>query len=247
MPGVTTYDPGVPSWVDLASPDREASLRFYEELFGWDAHDQGEHMGHYTMMRKEGRLVAGISNAQQPGPPQWAVYVNVDDADAVANAVTEAGGTVVFGPMDVMDEGRMVVFRDTTGALCAGWQPAHHKGAELVNEGGAFCWNELSTSDLAASKDFYGRVFGWSWGGVPEYAEAQAGGRAVAGVAPLRTPSDAADSWLVYFGADDVDAAARRAAELGARVLVEPTDIPGTGRFSVLADPQGAAFALFKG
>ena len=60
-------------------------------------------------------------------------------------------------------------------------------------------------------------------------------------------PAEVPDNWLVYFGTDDVDTDTKRAADLGATVIVEPTDIPGTGRFAVLMDPQGAAFALFKG
>jgi len=60
-------------------------------------------------------------------------------------------------------------------------------------------------------------------------------------------PAEAPDSWTVYFGSTDVDEETKKATELGAAVLVEPTDIPGTGRFALLMDPQGAAFALFKG
>jgi uncharacterized protein len=60
-------------------------------------------------------------------------------------------------------------------------------------------------------------------------------------------PSDVPDHWLVYFGSADVDADAKKAAELGGTVAVEPTDIPGMGRFAVLLDPQGAAFAIYKG
>jgi predicted enzyme related to lactoylglutathione lyase len=52
--------------------------------------------------------------------------------------------------------------------------------------------------------------------------------------------------WLAYLGTDDVDASTARAKELGATVFVEPADIPGVGRFSVLQDPAGATFALFK-
>jgi predicted enzyme related to lactoylglutathione lyase len=64
---------------------------------------------------------------------------------------------------------------------------------------------------------------------------------------PEALPAEVPDSWTVYFGSGDVDGDVKRAADLGASVLVEPTDIPGTGRFAVLADPQGATFALFKG
>jgi predicted enzyme related to lactoylglutathione lyase len=107
----------------------------------------------------------------------------------------------------------------------------------------------LSTSDLAQSKAFYSEVFGWTWGGSDQYAEAQVNGRTIAGAMPRPpdVPAQVPDSWLVYFGADDVDGKAKKATEMGATLIVEPTDIPDTGRFAVLIDPQGAAFALFKG
>jgi len=91
-------------------------------------------------------------------------------------------------------------------------------------------------------------VFGWSWGGTPEYAEAQVNGRTVAGVMPRPAgmPSEAPDSWLVYFGTPDVDVAADKAKGSGAVVVAGPADIPGAGRFAVLVDPQGAVFALFS-
>jgi predicted enzyme related to lactoylglutathione lyase len=160
-----------------------------------------------------------------------------------------AGGTIIVAPMDVMTAGRMAIFADTTGAVIATWQPRDHTGAQLVNEPGAFIWNELSTSDLSKSKEFYTNVFGWGWGGSDEYAEAQVASRTIAGVIPRpkEMPAEVPDNWLVYFGSSDADGDTSRAVEMGATVVVQPTDIPGTGRFSVLLDPQGAAFGLFKG
>ncbi len=52
--------------------------------------------------------------------------------------------------------------------------------------------------------------------------------------------------WLVYFAVDDTDAKAKKAGELGAKTIAPPCDIPGTGRFAILQDPQGAAFAIIK-
>ena len=74
-------------------------------------------------------------------------------------------------------------------------------------------------------------------------------GRTIAGMMPRRAdmPSGMPDNWLVYFGAAGVDADAARAAGHGASVIAGPTDIPGTGRFAVLTDPEGAAVALFQG
>ena len=249
MPEASKYDHGVPSWIDIGTPDLAAGLRFYQDLFGWDAQDMGEEAGHYTIVSKNGRQVAALSTAQDPGPPRWTTYINVDDIDDIAKRVESAGGTVVVPPMDVMSAGRMAIFADTTGAVIAAWQPGEHKGAQLINEPGAFTWSELSTLDLAKSKAFYSEVFGWGWGGSDEYAEPQVDGRTIGGVMPRRPdmPPEVPDSWLVYFGSDDVDAQAKKASDKGATVVVQPTDIPNTGRFAVLIDPQGAAFALFKG
>jgi predicted enzyme related to lactoylglutathione lyase len=249
MSEMTRYEHGVPSWVDIGTTDLAAGMAFYSELFGWTGQDMGEDAGHYTIVSKNGKQVAAISPAQDAGPPRWTVYVNVDDADAVTKIVEAAGGTVIVPPMDVMSAGRMAIFQDTTGAFIAVWQAGDHLGADLVNEQGSLVWEELSTSDLEKSKAFYTAVFGWGWGGSDEYAEAQVNGRTVAGVMPRPEgmPAEVPDHWLVYFGSDDVDEDAKRAGGLGATVVVDPMDIPNTGRFAVLVDPQGAMFALFKG
>lgn len=248
MPEMTRYSHGVPSWVDMGTTDLPAALRFYTELFGWEGQDMGEETGHYTIVSRNGKQVAAISPAQDPGPPRWTSYINVDDIDAVVKTVPDAGGQIVFGPMDVMTQGRMAIFTDATGAFIAAWQPGDHLGAQLVNETGALCWNELTTSDLAKAKSFYGPVFGWSFGGADEYAEAQVDGRSVAGLMPrpAELPAEVPDHWLPYFGVDDVDASTEQAKSLGATLVFGPADIPGTGRFSTLVDPQGAVFAIFS-
>lgn len=248
MPEMTGYIHGVPSWVDIGTTDLGAALAFYGELLGWQGQDMGEEAGHYTIVTRAGKQVAAISPAQDPGPPRWTTYINVDDVDAVTKTVGDAGGQVVFGPMDVMTQGRMAIFADPTGAFVAAWQPRDHIGAQLVNETGALCWNELSTSDLGRAKTFYGAVFGWTFGGSDEYAEAQVDGRTVAGLMPrpAEMPSEVPDHWLPYFGVDDVDASVEQARSLGGSVVFGPADIPGTGRFAALVDPQGAAFAIFS-
>lgn len=248
MAEMTRYEHGVPSWVDMGAPDPQAALAFYGELLGWTGQDMGEEAGHYTIASRNGKMVAAISPAQQPGPPWWSTYINVDDVDQVTKKAEAAGGEVIVAPMDVMTAGRMAIYRDTTGAFISAWQPRDHLGAQLVDEPGAFTWCELATSDLEKSKRFYGDVFGWGWGGAPGYAEAQVSGRTIAGVMPRleMIPAEVPDNWLVYFGASDVDTDAAKAQSLGASQLVEPTDIPNMGRFAVFLDPQGAAFALYK-
>jgi len=233
----------------MGAPDYKAALSFYSQLFGWAGQDMGEEAGHYHMVTKGGRLVAGIGPAQDSGPPRWTMYINVDDVDSIAKAVEAAGGRVLAAPMDVMTAGRMTVFADSTGAVASAWQAKDHAGAQLVNEPGSFTWSELHSSDVEKSKEFYSEVFGWGWGGAPEYAEVQVNGRSIAGLMARQPgmPDVVPDNWLIYFGSADVDADSQKAKELGATIVVPPTDIPNMGRFSVLIDPQGGSFAIFQG
>lgn len=194
--------------------------------------------------------VAGLGPQQNPGPPVWTTYVNVDDADAVAARVGEAGGQVFMPPFDVLDVGRMTIFADPVGAVLGVWQPKTHPGAAIVNEPGTYCWSELVTTDVAGAKSFYRAVFGWEaethGGEGPEgYTEFEVGGRSIAGamVKPPGIPADVPAHWGVYFAVDGTDAAAERITELGGAIVMPPRDIE-PGRFAVATDPTGAAFSI---
>jgi uncharacterized protein len=250
MPTRTSYEPGTPSWVDLASPDLAASATFYAKLFGWEAHDQGPEAGHYHMFEKNGLPVAGAGPIMMEGqPPAWTTYISVTDADATIAKVKAAGGTVFVEPMDVLDVGRMAVFADPTGAAAAVWKPRQHIGAGLVNEPGALVWNELSTRDPAAAAAFYGDVFGWeaasSDAAGMEYTEWKLHGVDIGGMMtmPAEVPAEVPSYWLTYFGTVDCDATVAQATGDGASLVVGPVDIP-IGRFAVLSDPTGAMFAV---
>ena len=88
-------------------------------------------------------------------------YIAVADAEQTAAKVKAAGGSVMMEPMDVMDIGRMAVFTDPSGAVFGVWQPKSFTGADLVNEPGSLCWNEVLDRDAEAGKEFYSAVSGW--------------------------------------------------------------------------------------
>lgn len=252
MPEFTSYPPGTPCWVDHAAKDINASNAFYSGLFGWAAEDQGDEAGNYTILSKTGKPVAGNMSVMGEGQPAvWTSYVCVEDADKTIDAVKQAGGMVFMEPMDVMDIGRMAVFADPTGAAIGLWQPKSFIGAQLANEAGSFCWNELNTRDLPAAKAFYPEVFGWTANDLDmegmSYTEWKLGDQSIAGMMsmPDMVPAEVPAHWLVYFATDDTDATVAKATGLGAAALVPPTDIP-PGRFSVLMDPDGATFAVIK-
>lgn len=253
----TSYQEGIPSWIDLMSPDVDASKDFYTELFGWEAEDQFDDDGHriYTMFRHDGRDVAGLGG-QMPGtegmPAIWNSYVNTVDADATAKKAEAAGGSVMLAPMDVMDAGRMAVLQDPSGAVICLWQPREHIGAQLVNGPGAFGWSELLTRQPDAVRSFYEDTFGWQlvdqdMGPMGTYTVATFDGkRTFAGLMamPEGVPDQVPNYWTIYLGSDDVDGDCERVVELGGSIVSEAFDIPGVGRIAVVADPQGGVFNI---
>lgn len=260
MPEVTSYAHGVPSWIDLSTPDLAASRAFYGPLFGWEFDEQPtDDVGMtYTMVTRNGKAVAGMmllgpEMAAQGVPPSWSSYVNVDDVDARTARVEPAGGQVIQPPMDVMTAGRMAVIADSTGAVICLWEKREHIGAELVNEHGTLVWNELITPDPAEAAEFYAQVLGWRSETAPmdgfEYTVFHVDGADPNGIAgAMRPPMEGMPAfWGVYFAVDDTDAVVAAAVERGATVLAEPTDLPGVGRMAALLDPQGAAFSVLRG
>lgn len=248
----TSYAPGTPSWVDLSSPDTDASVEFYGTLFGWSAGEPAPpEAGGYRIFEQGGKRVAGLGPTMAEGqPPAWLTYVTVDDADAAAERVTAAGGQVVLAPMDVMTVGRMAIFTDTVGAHFAVWQPKEHIGAEVVNEPVSLSWNELGTRDADSPQAFYKQVFGWDCDPqeMPDgrtYCTWMLNGDIVGGMfeMPDEIPAEIPPHWMAYFAVADCDATVAKAQELGGAVQMQPIDIP-PGRFAVLTDPQGAAFSV---
>ena len=277
MPERDGYIPGVPCWVDTSQPDPEAAVDFYSGLFGWEFEDvmpPGSE-GKYFIARLRGGDVAAVGSIPNAAPPMamWNTYVWVDSADDTASKVSDAGGTAVMEPFDVMDSGRMAVFTDSEGAAFCVWQAKEHKGAQIVNEHGSLNFNGLNTRDAAGAKSFYGSVFGWKTLGLgggaemwtlPGYGDhlegihpgirqqvKEAGGPSgfedvVASINPI--PDDQPDTpphWSVTFAVDDADAIAEKAAALGGKVIAPPFDAPWV-RMTVLSDPQGATLIASK-
>jgi predicted enzyme related to lactoylglutathione lyase len=252
---MANYANGTPSWVDLGSPDMDASAAFYGGLFGWTTTEPGpvEETGGYRMFQKDGQNVAGLGPSQPGMPIFWTTYIAADDADKTAALVNANGGATFVEPMDVMDAGRMAIFADPTGAVFGVWQAGLHTGAELVNVAGALNWNELVTRDVEAAKKFYAAAFGiepaeFPMGDGPPYTIIQVDGRGVGGIMHMgdEFPEDVPSHWLVYFGTDDTDATVEQAKALGATVMAEPFDVPDVGRIAVFNGPHGEAFAVIK-
>ena len=199
------------------------------------------------------RALARLLDEARPGTTPGAV------SQVNTNAIEEvkaAGGSVFFGPADLPnDSGRVAMLRDPEGAFIGIVQQERHPGAQVVNEPGAWTWNNLLTRDLEGAQDFYGQVFGWSAihneeappGILMWQVEGQRWPEGMAGLMEMtgEMPSEMPAHWQVYFVVENMDEAIEKATSLGAKVGFGPIDVP-VARLATLVDPQGAVVSILE-
>jgi len=255
---VERYIQGQPCWVELASHDAKASKLFYSELLGWNSQDMPIHDGVYTMFNlaigEETDVIGAAYQMpaemrKQGAPTNWTVYFAVDSVDATIALARSHGGTLLLGPHDVGTAGRMALLSDSEGAQFAIWQAGEHIGARKKGEVGTLCWVELACKDSKRAKQFYPNILGWKVqpGDMPdfEYTEWLVDGQPFGGMMEMTEEwGDIAPHWMLYFTVADCDATAVKAAKLGGKICVPPTNIPKVGRFAVINDPQGGFFSV---
>lgn len=242
-------------WFEYVAGDLARAQAFFGEVFAWKTQTMpmAGGAGAYTMIAAGEHMLGGYLETPTGAPPHahWLAHLQVESAAATAAAITAAGGRVLKAPVAMGDLGTYAVVADPLGGAFALWQPRKPDAGAYHGVAGTFCWNELLTEDVPRSLAFYQAIAGFTdapmdMGPMGTYHVLKRGDRQAAGV--MKHPMAGTPShWLHYVAVDDVDARTKRAAQLKGAVLVEPQDIPGIGRFSVVKDPQGAAFALFKG
>ncbi|MBB1255811.1 VOC family protein [Streptomyces alkaliterrae] len=252
----TSHLAGSPNWLDLASPDVDASAGFYGEVFGWTVEPGGPDPEGLRLLRLHGRTAAAVRPlAEYDTGPSWTVYFSTPDVDATIAAAREVGGTVRAGPADAPGGSLTAALTDPTGADFALWQPGDVLGLDVVSEPNALCWVELYTTDAEAAGAFYRALFSWALHPAPmaevEYSVlAPFGGGVEDGFGGLfELPGEERDvgsgpEWHPYVAVTDCDGALNAAVKQGAATLVPPMDLPDVGRMAMFADPVGAVCAL---
>ena len=120
---------------------------------------------------------------------------------------------------------------------------------EKLLKHGRFSWNELMTNDMDGAKAFYGKLFGWKFEAFPmegiDYEVIRSAGDETGGIMPIPPQAEGhPPTWGMYVTVDDVDASVKLVEELGGKIHLPPTDIPGVGRFAMIQDPQGAFISV---
>ncbi|MGC1105761.1 MAG: VOC family protein [Candidatus Acidiferrales bacterium] len=257
MTNIEKHRPGSFCWIDLATTDQNAAKKFYGELFGWTAKDNP--MGPndtYTIFHVDGRQVsAGYTlqgHQRERGiPPHWGLYVATENADASAKRAAELGAKVLAPPFDVSDAGRMASFQDPTGAAFSVWEPKKNVGSRIVGVDGTLCAADLLTADQDAASAFYEKLFGWRIGKEDEdaahrYYHIFNGEEFIGGIPPASFTGGGPAHWQIYLQVANCEATTAKAKQLGARIYMPAMKIENVGWMCVMADPQGAAFAIFQ-
>lgn len=257
MPNPDQHAAGDFVWMELATTDLPGAKQFYGALFGWRPCDIP--MGPdfvYTMFLHHNRDACAAYTMKPEDqalgiPSHWLLYVAVDNADEAVSRALQLGGQPLSPAFDIPGVGRMAVIRDPVGAIFAIFQPGSHRGMGIVAEDGAFCWADLETPDRQLAAKFYGDLFGWEFmlGKDKDpngYLHIKNGDRFIGGLPSSRElPPNVPPHWLGYFQCENCENQTATALALGAAIKVPPMIVEGQFHFSVLADPQGAVFALF--
>ena len=238
-----SYPPGDFCWTELTTADWKKASDFYTSLLGVTANPMAFDPSQppYVMLQKNGKNVCALFE-NKTVKPAWLSYVNVVSADETAKKAKSLGAKLLQEPFDVMDVGRMATVQDKQGAKFAIWQAKRHKGADVINEPGTMCWNELSTNDIESARKFYSGLFGWKLKISKDYTEAHARDVATAGMHDMA--KEMPPFWMPYFAVTDTDATVKKAKSMGVKNAFDPRDIPDVGRFSIMEDPQGATVAV---
>jgi len=256
--------PGDFIWYELMTTDPEGAKAFYDALVGWDISEGAPQFNNYRMIgRSDGKFAGGVlpltDEMQQHGArPMWLGYINVADVDAAVKSIGQAGGKALMPPFDIDSVGRVAMVTDPQGAPFYVMKPIPPAGLEKEpsdvfspDQQQRVSWNELSTTDPAAARQFYGNHFGWvsddfmDMGALGEYRFLDHQGLrigALCGLMPGQQPK-----WRYYFRVPSISKAKEIAEQKGGAIHMGPHQVP-TGDWIIIgADPQGAEFALVGG
>jgi predicted enzyme related to lactoylglutathione lyase len=243
----TPWPSGAPTWVDVTTPDMDAAQAFYGGLLGWSFGEGDPDFGGYCMCEVDGLPAAGMAPAREGVPAAWTLYFAHDDAQAAADAITDAGGTLLSEVLRIGDAGTMVIGADPSGAAFGIWQTDQMIGVGVVNEPGGLSWEDLRSNDPDAAREFYASLLGWTYQPLPmagpDYATFHHPGddAPLGGLGGMMGMDSFPSHWIAYFGVSDVDAAVAYAEANGGHVLSPGFDTP-YGRMAALTDPHGASF-----
>jgi hypothetical protein len=251
-------------WYELMTSDPEGAKQFYDALIGWNIGEAVAEFNGYRMIgRSDGKFAGGVlpisdEMRQHGAVPRWLGYINVVDVDQAVRSIEQAGGKTWMAATDIPNVGRIALVTDPQDApfyVMKPIPPANDPNAESdvfsPSEQQRVGWNELSSTDPAGARRFYGDQFGWStdefmpMGEMGEYRFIDRNGERIGAIAGTMPGSPS--RWRYYIRVPSISAAKETAEAKGGTIAMGPHQVP-TGDWIIIGtDPQGAEFALVGG
>jgi len=262
MPAITETKtnqrlPGKIVWHDLITDTPEQSQAFYSGLFGWEFEAIGRTMGMgsnsaYTIIRHEGRMIGGMIDQNKlrttEDISQWMPLMSVDDMGVALARVQANSGTVLTPETEMADRGSLAVIADPQGAYIALVRTHYGDPVDRAPNQSDFLWNELWTTDLKGSSQFY-----MSLGGFDKetkvldddinYHFLSHNGKPRVGMIDHPVPN-IGSVWVAYIKVKDVDEVLSKVEALGGEILVPARERDIGGKVALIAGPSGAGIAI---
>jgi predicted enzyme related to lactoylglutathione lyase len=247
-------------WYELMTTDAEGAKAFYDAVIGWDIGPPHDKMGYRMIARSDGGNAGGVlplsaDMTQHGAKPMWAGYIGVDDVDRTVSEVEARGGHVFMPARQIDQVGRIAMVADPQGNAFYVMTPTMPAGdpdakSDVFSPTAEqrVSWNELTTPNPAAARQFYGELFGWSseaFMGMGEFGEYRFFDHfdqrigAVCGVMP-----GGSAGWRYYIRVPSIARAIEAVTAAGGTVSMGPHEVPGGDHIIIGNDPQGAEFAL---
>lgn len=249
-------------WYELMSPDPERSKTFYEAVVpGWKVGERMDGDQDYRIIgRSDGGNAGGLFGLteemrQHGARPIWLGYIAVDDVDAIVGRIEAKGGKALMPAFDIPEVGRIAMVADPQGNPFYVMKPIPPKGQEdkvsdvfSETEEQRVSWNELTTSDPAAARAFYGELFGWTsdefmpMGELGEYRFFEHGGTRIGALCSVQP--DGSSGWRYYIRVPSISRSVEAVKAGGGTIGMGPHEVPTGDHIIIGRDPQGAEFAL---
>ena len=236
-------------WHDLAASNPKAAMDFYHAVFGWDFQTLGEDDKAYHVVLNDGKPIGGIFklDPKYGNTGEWISSISVNDVEAMVTFNEALGGRTIFSTSHFKGRGITSMVQDPQGALVAllnaeGGDPEISTASQ--NE---WLWNELWTTDLEASLNYYKSMFQYDFNQVetakaPYYIFVKED-QMLAGA--IKNPIEGGrSSWMPYIRVADVQSTVGKARSAGASILMEPNQNIRNGTVAVILDPMGAQFTV---
>jgi predicted enzyme related to lactoylglutathione lyase len=247
-------------WYELMTSDPDAARTFYGEVIGWDVGERLPGDQDYRMIgRSDGGFAGGVLGLtdemrERGAKPIWLGYVGVDDVDATVARIEAKGGKAQMPAFDI-PQGRIAMVADPQGnpfyvmkPVPPADKPEGQSDVFSTDQEQRVNWNELSTCEPAAARQFYGELFGWGsdefmdMGEFGEYRFWDFAGNRIGAVCGVMAGGSA--GWRYYIRVPSIAQAVEAVNAAGGTVSVGPHEVPGGDHIVIGNDPQGAEFAL---